>query len=75
MRLPSKITPYRLSIIATFPPLVEGIRQGATSPSKLYLKTKTRFMDIGEFVQALDCLYALGKIDWDSLREELYLAD
>lgn len=71
MRLPSKITPYDRSLIARFPILLKEIEKGNVTPSSLYMKTKKRFSGLGEFIQALECLYALGKIDWSQETEVL----
>jgi len=63
MRLPSKLTPYNESVIATFPILLSILEQGELSPDELWRKTHSRFDDIVAYVEALDCLYALGKIE------------
>lgn len=33
------------------------------SPASLYKKVKSKVEDIGEYIDILDCLYALGKIE------------
>lgn len=35
------------------------------SPDELYKKAVKDFSDVGEFVEALDCLYAMGYIEYD----------
>lgn len=65
MRLPSKITPYKASILARFPLLLKPLREGALRPSDLYSKTRSKLSGLGEFVLVLDCLYALGAIEFD----------
>ena len=65
MRLPSKITPYKASILSRFPLVLKPLRKGALSPSDLYNKTESRLTGLGEFVLVLDCLYALGAIEFD----------
>lgn len=65
MRLPSKVTPYKASILAKFPLLLKPLREGALRPSDLYNKTRGRLPGLGEFVLVLDCLFALGAIEFD----------
>lgn len=65
MRLPSKITPYKASILAKFPFLLNPLQKGAISPSALYQKTKGRLSGLGEYFLVLDCLFALGVIEFD----------
>lgn len=60
MRMPSKVTTYKKSTIANFPIILE---QGAMLPEKLYLKTSKNFENVSEFVEVLDCLFILGKIE------------
>ncbi|MBR2681794.1 MAG: hypothetical protein IKE22_00830 [Atopobiaceae bacterium] len=65
MRLPSKITPYKASVLAKFPFLLKPLREGALKPSDLYNKTRSRLSGLGEFVLVLDCLFALGAVEFD----------
>lgn len=65
MRLPSKITPFKASILARFPLVLRTLQKGAISPSELYRKTKDKLSCLGEFVLVLDCLFALGAIEFD----------
>ena len=65
MLLPTKITPYNESIIANFPILLETLEESSYMPKMLYDKLKPHFDSIGTYVEALDCLYALGKIILD----------
>ena len=65
MRLPSKITPYKASVLARFPLVLKPLQNGALAPSKLYDKTKGKLSGIDEFILVLDCLFALGAIELD----------
>ncbi len=62
MKFPSKVTPYQESVLAKFPVVLLQIEKGDIKPDALYKKVKSRVSDIGEFLEILDCLYALGKI-------------
>ena len=57
MKIPSKVTPYKESIIAKFPVILTILEKEDLSPSELYEKVrKTKIKDITEFVEILECL-------------------
>ena len=69
MKVPSKVTPYKESTIAKFPMVLSILEKGDMTPTELYDKVKkSKIQDITEFVEALDCLYAMNKIE---IREEV----
>lgn len=64
MKLPSKVTPYKESTIAKFPVVLELLEKNDMTPQELYAKVrKSKIKDISEFVEVLDCLYAMNKIE------------
>lgn len=63
MRLPNKVTPYANSIIALFPDILEALAQQDITPKELFEITKSHKRDMADFLSALDCLFALGKIE------------
>lgn len=63
MKFPSKVTPYKESIIAYFPVVLAQLEKKDMTPSVLYGKVKNKVGDIREFAEILDCLYALNKIE------------
>lgn len=63
MKFPSKVTPYQASILAKFPMVLSCLETEDMKPDVLYKKMKSRVSDVGEFLEILDCLYALGKIE------------
>lgn len=63
MKFPTKVTPYKESIIAKFPVVLGKLEKKDMSPSELYKSIKSRVTAIGEFMDILDCLYALKKIE------------
>lgn len=65
LRLPGKETPYSDSVISLFPPILEALRVGNATPMHLYALAKAQNWDIANFLSALDCLYALGRIEFD----------
>lgn len=65
MKFPSKVTPYKESIIAKFPMVLEKVEKKEMSPGELYKSVKSKVTDIREFMDIMDCLYALNKIELD----------
>lgn len=65
MKFPSKVTPYKESIIAKFPMVLEKVEKKDMSPQELYKSMKNKVTDISEFMDIMDCLYALKKIELD----------
>lgn len=64
MKTPSKVTPYKESTIAKFPIILSLLERNDMTPNKLYAKVKkSKIKDIEEFVEVLDCLYAMNKIE------------
>lgn len=76
MRLPDKVTIYDDSILACFEPILRTLQHGNMTAPTLYDKVKRSLReDIGLFVEALDCLFALGKVDFaDGTEELIYVA-
>lgn len=70
MITPNKFLPLDKSIMGKMPSLlIEGVDEiPITELMRLKLK---KFSDIGEFILALDTLYALGKIELDQDRKVL----
>ena len=74
MRFPSKVTSYKDSALSQFPVVLSLLEQTPMTPGELFSKLKkTKKMSIQEFMDVLDSLYALNKIE---LHEEVlhYLA-
>ena len=63
MKFPSKVTTYKESSLAIFPVILKQLEKKDMTPSELYKKTKTKVAGIQEFLEILDCLYALNKIE------------
>ena len=66
MRLPSKIFSFEESVISKFSTVMAILHDNPLSPRELYVALKNKTEDIGEFLEILDCLYALGKIAYDN---------
>lgn len=62
MKLPNKITSYQESFISKFPTLLECIQDGDMTPLELYTKTEKCFDSLSDYIETLDCLFALKRI-------------
>lgn len=65
MKLPSKITSYAESVLSKFPIILEAISEDSLPISVLYEKTKSSFIGIEEYLDVLDCLFAVQSIGLD----------
>lgn len=63
MRFPSKVTSYKESTIALFPVVLSQLEKKDLTPSVLYKKVKNKVSGVQEYLEILDCLYALDKIE------------
>lgn len=72
MKLPSKAISYSNSVLSKFVPILDNIVLGDISPSTLYSLTKKHFINIEEYIDTLDCLFALGLIKISEKSEVLY---
>lgn len=63
MKLPNKVTSYSESILSRLPPILDQLEDGDQSPYSLYQDVRDVFVDISEYIDALDCLFALKKIE------------
>lgn len=73
MRLPSKVTNYRKSIFCKFPVVLMELDNGNMGPDLLFEKTGKKFSGVNEFIDTLDCLYALGMIELNEEGELTYV--
>lgn len=62
MKLPGKSISYSNSVFALFPDILKSLQEKDMQVNELY-KAVEKNNDFENFVNALDCLYALGRID------------
>lgn len=65
MQLPNKIVSFKESILYKFPIILCELDKNKISINELYMKTMKSFKSIDEFIDVLDCLFALNKIQYD----------
>ncbi len=72
MLLPDKMIRYNESVISKFVPVLQAmILNERIFPEHLYKNVKKHFSSLSEFIQTLDALYALGKVDIDNVTGEV----
>ncbi len=62
MKLPNKIITYDESTLSKLIPILNELSFADITPFALYKKTINNYKSIEEFIDALDCLYALNKV-------------
>lgn len=66
MKMPNKVTPYKESSIAKFPVVLSLLEKADMTPSEMFSKVKKNtIQNVDEFVEIMDCLYAMHKIEID----------
>lgn len=61
MNFPDKVTCYSDSILAAFPKILSILQKKSLPVFALY--KKAGIMNIADFMEVLDCLYAMKKIE------------
>lgn len=64
MKFPNKVTSYSESIFSRLSTILKILYTGDKTIIELYQDTCFQYNAIEEYIDALDCLYALGKIDY-----------
>ena len=73
MKLPSKVTNYKKSIICKFPVVLRELLNGNMEPDFLFEEIGKKFSGVNEFIDTIDCLYALGMIELNEEGELTYV--
>ena len=75
MRLPNKLYSYEESTLSKFPIVLRALRDFDSGVTELYERIKKSVPDVSEYMEILDSLYALGKIDIDDKEAVLRYAE
>ena len=73
MFLPNKTISYSDSVIAKFSVILESLKDNNQNIHSLYRKNKKKFFNAQDYIETLDCLFTLNKIDFDETKEEIRL--
>lgn len=72
MKLPNKVTSYKESVLSKLTIILDILSIRNLSLIELYLNTRQHFSDTSEFIDAVDCLFALNKLEYDEDLEVLH---
>ena len=75
MRFPSKFTPYANSIFIYFPKILSLLNERDRTPTELIDEHQIEAQELGDFISALNCLYALRQIDFNENGMALHYVD
>jgi archaellum component FlaC len=75
MLLPNKIVPFKESILPRLSIVLSTLKEKDLSVKMLYEAVKDNVDDVGDFLEILDSLYALGRISLDEERGLLIYAN
>ena len=67
MLLPNKLYSYNESILSRFPMVLKELKKQPMGVHELYQKVIDKLDGVNEFIDVLDCLYALHKIEYDDI--------
>ena len=71
MRFPDKITSYNESVLRLFPIILNELSKCDITPTELYLSIKEK-ASISDYIDALDSLFAMGKVKLINSNEVLH---
>lgn len=71
MLLPNKLYSYNESTLSKFPVVLRELRGQPLGVHELYRRVIKKMDGVNEFIDVLDCLYALRKIEYDENEEVL----
>lgn len=77
MKLPSKVIPYEDSTLSHLPRILKALKKNKDkkmTPFELYDDVGKYFIDTSEYIEALDCLYALQAIKFDEKKGIIHYA-
>ena len=72
MKLPNKVTSYEESVLSKLIPILNLLSQKNMQIYELYVETREQYGSYSDFVDALDCLFALRKIEYLDKEEVLH---
>ena len=75
MLLPNKVVSFNESAISHFSTILGALEYKDMTVISLYNVVKTEVQDVGDFLEILDCLYVLGKVEYIKEQEALHYVD
>lgn len=65
MLLPNKLFNYKESILPKLPMVMKVLKKEPLGVQELYKRIEKELSGVNEYIDILDCLYALQKIEYD----------
>ncbi len=75
MQLPNKLFSYDESLLPNLVIVLRHLQDKPMSVSALYKQVRTLIPEVHDFIEVLDSLYALRKIDYDDKQGDIYYVD
>ena len=72
MQLPNKLYSYNNSVLHLHPIVLKEIKEHPVLVTELYKKVKPSLNDVTDFLEVMDCLYAINAIDLNE-KNEIYI--
>lgn len=72
MKLPNKLYSYKESTLSKLPAILARLEIEPLTVLELYNTIGKEFDDISDYIECLDCLYILERIDIDEESGKLY---
>lgn len=64
MRFPNKVSSYNESVFSKLCEIIDVVSQKDMSLYSVYQETKEQYVSLSEFIDALDCLFMLNKVEY-----------
>ena len=72
MKLPNKVTSYQESVLSKLTIILDILSVRDLSLIELYFETNRYFADTSEFIDTIDCLFALNNLEYNEDLEVLH---
>lgn len=71
MQLPNKLFTYSESILSKFPLILKTLEKEPLPVGSLYIKLQKQIPSINEYIEILDALYSLNRVEYNDEQEVL----
>ena len=72
MKFPNKVKSYEESILSKLTVILNVLSRKDESLIELYYDTQKYFIDMPEFIDTIECLFVLNKVDYNEDLEVLH---
>lgn len=72
MKFPNKVISYEESILSKLTVILNVLSRKDESLIELYYDTQKYFIDMPEFIDTIECLFVLNKVDYNEDLEVLH---